>query len=243
MLGGAGTMFSSGHDMGSPVAVAERARPRPAPDHGDQRRHPAGAEKLMLQEWHHFFEDTRRWRNLRKITIAEVKGPVFSAGLMLMWACDLIVAAEGTMFADVVGHPARDVRRRVLRPPLGVRPPQGEGAACSRATRCRCDEAHALGMVSKVFPLDELEAPHRRVRPAHRPGPDHGGPPDQGVGQPERRHHGLPQRPAGVLHAARAEPRPLGAGPRQRVPRGPSQDGVPDWRSAPPVVPASKTEP
>ena len=22
----------------------------------------------MLQEWHHFFDNTRRWRNLRKIT-------------------------------------------------------------------------------------------------------------------------------------------------------------------------------
>ena len=23
----------------------------------------------MLQEWHYFFDNTRRWRNLRKITI------------------------------------------------------------------------------------------------------------------------------------------------------------------------------
>src|SRR3546814_16857761 len=57
----------------------------------------------MLQEWNHFFENTRRWRNLRKITIAQVHGPVFSAGLMLMWACDLIFAATETTFADVVG--------------------------------------------------------------------------------------------------------------------------------------------
>ena len=57
----------------------------------------------MLQEWHYFFENTLRWRNLRKITIAQVHGPVFAAGLMLMWACDLIVAADNTSFADVVG--------------------------------------------------------------------------------------------------------------------------------------------
>ena len=57
----------------------------------------------MLQEWHYFFQNTLRWRNLRKITIAQVHGEVYSAGLMLMWACDLIVAAEGTIFADVVG--------------------------------------------------------------------------------------------------------------------------------------------
>ena len=57
----------------------------------------------MLQEWHYFFQNTRRWRNLRKITIAQVHGAVYAAGLMLMWACDLIVAAEDTIFADVVG--------------------------------------------------------------------------------------------------------------------------------------------
>ncbi|HJQ47441.1 MAG TPA: hypothetical protein VJ870_14170 [Amycolatopsis sp.] len=45
-----------------------------------------GSEKRMLQEWHYFFENTRRWRNLRKITIAQVHGNVFAAGLMLMWS-------------------------------------------------------------------------------------------------------------------------------------------------------------
>ena len=50
----------------------------------------------MLQEWHYFFENTRRWRNLRKITIAQVHGDVYAAGLMLLWACDLIVAADDT---------------------------------------------------------------------------------------------------------------------------------------------------
>ena len=33
-----------------------------------------GAESLMLQEWHYFFENTRRWRNLRKITIGQAHG-------------------------------------------------------------------------------------------------------------------------------------------------------------------------
>jgi hypothetical protein len=48
----------------------------------------------MLQEWHYFYENTKRWRNLRKITIAQVQGTVYAAGLMLMWACDLIVCAD-----------------------------------------------------------------------------------------------------------------------------------------------------
>ena len=133
ILGGNGPMFSSGHDLGSSVSRTEYT---PGPDqHPSFRENGAtreGAEMLMLQEWHHFFDNTRRWRNLRKITVAQVHGEVYAAALMLMWACDLIVAAEGTRFADVVGHPARHVRRRVFRPPLGIRPPQNQRADAHR---------------------------------------------------------------------------------------------------------------
>ena len=100
IFGGAGPMFTSGHDMGSEIAIEERQNHTSFQENGGTRK---GAEMLMLQEWHHFFENTRRWRNLRKITVAQVHGPVYAAGLMLMWACDLIVAAEDTVFADVVG--------------------------------------------------------------------------------------------------------------------------------------------
>ena len=58
-------------------------------------------EKLYHQEWHYFFENTCRWRDLRKITIAQVQGNAISAGLMLIWACDLIVAADNAkLFHD-----------------------------------------------------------------------------------------------------------------------------------------------
>ena len=89
----------------------------------------------MLQEWHYFFQNTLRWRNLRKITIAQVHGSVYAAGLMLMWACDLIVAAEGTVFADVVGTRLGHVRHRVLRAPVGVRRRARPRSSCSPATR------------------------------------------------------------------------------------------------------------
>jgi enoyl-CoA hydratase len=104
ILAGAGPLFTAGHDLGSRVDIAERT---PGSDqhptftsHGATR---SGAEKRMLQEWHFYFQNTLRWRNLRKITIAQVQGTVYAAGLMLMWCCDLIVAAEGARFADVVG--------------------------------------------------------------------------------------------------------------------------------------------
>ncbi len=103
ILAGNGPVFSSGHDLGSPDYQAER---NPGPDQHWSYACTGGTkdavESRFHQEWHYFYENTRRWRNLRKITIAEVHGNVFSAALMLTWACDLIVAAEGTQFADVV---------------------------------------------------------------------------------------------------------------------------------------------
>ena len=155
ILSGEGLMFSSGHDMGSKVAMGEYSGPNPHPSTSTNGGTRLGAEKLMLQEWHYYFENTRRWRNLRKITIAQVHGDVYAAGLMLMWACDLIVGADDVNFADVVGtrlgmcgveyfaHPwefgARKTKELML---------TGDSLSIQ--------EAYDLGMVSKVFPPDEL---------------------------------------------------------------------------------------
>ena len=104
ILGGMGPMFSAGHDMGSKVSMEEFSPgPNQHPSRSINGGTRQGAEQLMLQEWHYYFNNTRRWRNLRKITIAQVHGTVFAAGLMLMWACDLIVAADDVQVADVVG--------------------------------------------------------------------------------------------------------------------------------------------
>jgi enoyl-CoA hydratase len=80
-------MFSSGHDLGS-KEHSRSARPGPISTipYTINGGHPVGTEKRMLQEWHYFFSNTLRWRNLRKITIAQVHGTVYAAGLMLMWA-------------------------------------------------------------------------------------------------------------------------------------------------------------
>jgi enoyl-CoA hydratase len=157
ILGGHGPMFSSGHDLGS-----RQAREDMAPGPG---QHPSarvnggtrgGAEKLMLQEWHHFFENTRRWRNLRKITIAAVHGQVFSAGLMLMWACDLIVAAEGTTFADMVGTRLGMCGMEYFAHPWEFGPRRAKELLLTGDTM-DVAEAHRLGMVSKVYPAAELK--------------------------------------------------------------------------------------
>jgi len=156
ILGGAGPIFSSGHDLGSKEAIAERT---PGPDqHPTARINGAtrkGAESLMLQEWHYFFENTKRWRNLRKITIAQVQGTVYAAGLMLMWACDLIVAAENARFADVVGTRLGMCGVEYFAHPWEFGPRKTKELMLT-GDAIDVDEAHRLGMVSKVFPVDDL---------------------------------------------------------------------------------------
>ena len=152
ILGGTGPMFSAGHDMGSKTALAERGEHRSYKVNGGTRK---GAEYVMLQEWHHYFQSTLRWRNLRKITVAQVHGDVYAAGLMLMWACDLIVAAEDTKFADVVGTRLGMCGVEYFAHPWEFGPRKTKELMLT-GDSLSVDEAHALGMVSKVFPTDQL---------------------------------------------------------------------------------------
>lgn len=153
ILGGTGTLFSSGHDMGSKQAMAEYANHPTTKINGGTRK---GTETRMLQEWHYFFQNTLRWRNLRKITIAQVQGPVFAAGLMLMWSCDLIVGADDVVFAEVVGTRLGMCGLEYFAHPWEF------GARKTKELLLTGDsidvhEAHSLGMVSKVFPRTDLE--------------------------------------------------------------------------------------
>lgn len=157
ILAGAGTAFSAGHDMGSSVHQRESG---PGPDahpstlvHGGSRS--GGVEQQMLQEWQHFFANTRDWRNLRKITIAQVQGNVLAAGLMLMWACDLIVAAEDAVFADVVGTRLGMCGVEYFAHPWEFGPRKAKELLLT-GDALDADEAYRLGMVSKVFAPDEL---------------------------------------------------------------------------------------
>lgn len=240
IFGGVGRMFSSGHDLGSKQMLDE-LMPGPgqhvsARTNGGTR---AGAEKRMLQEWHYFYQNTLRWRNLRKITIAQVHGPVYAAGLMLMWACDLIVAAEGTVFADVVGHRLGMCGVEYFGHPWEFGPRKAKELLLT-GDSLDAEEAYRLGMVSKVFKDDELAERTlefaRRI--AERPtltallikesvnqSVD-----NMGFYNALQACFTLHQ----LNHAHWAEVHDDGH------PAGKPEDGVPDWRSAPPVVPAVK---
>ena len=156
ILGGAGPLFSAGHDLGS---RDHRAEKEPGPgqhstysQYGGSR---AGAEQRVLQEWHFFFNNTRRWRDLRKITVAQVQGAVYAAGLMLMWACDLIIAADDVVFADVVGTRLGMCGVEYFAHPWEFGPRKAKELLLT-GDSIDAAEAHRLGMVSKIFPAGDL---------------------------------------------------------------------------------------
>jgi enoyl-CoA hydratase len=241
ILGGAGPLFSAGHDMGSKAALAEQ-------EPGGPGEHPTyridggarvGAERMMLQEWHYYFQSTRRWRDLRKITIAQVQGDVYAAGLMLMWACDLIVCAENTRFADVVGTRLGMCGVEYFAHPWEFGPRKTKELMLT-GDCIDASEAHALGMVSKVFGADEL--PECTLEFARR------------IAQ-------LPTMTALLIkESVNQTVDNMGfhnalnacftlhqlnhahwAGVNEdKAPRGKEDAGIPDWRDAPPIVPAVK---
>jgi enoyl-CoA hydratase len=242
ILGGTGSLFSAGHDMGSADAVRERT---PGPDqhpsyqiNGGSR---AGAESRMLQEWHYFFQNTLRWRNLRKITIAQVDGKVYAAGLMLMWACDLIVAGDGTEFADVVGTRLGMCGIEYFAHPWEFGPRKTKELMLT-GDSLSVDEAHELGMVSKIFPTADL--PERTLEFAARIAEL----PTvtsllikESVNQTVDNmgfYNGL--QACFTLHQLNhshwAEVH------EDKTARGLPEDGVADWKSAPPVVRAVKDQ-
>ncbi len=241
ILGGVGPAFSAGHDLGSSDARAERA---PGPDqhftmqaYGGTKK---GAEQRTLQEWHFFFDNTRRWRNLRKITIAQVQGNCLAAGLMLAWCCDLIVAADNAVFADVVGTRLGMCGLEYFAHPweFGTRKTK---ELMLTGDSIDAEEAYRLGMVSKIFTVDNLEQQTLAYasRIAKLPSM---------TSLMIKESVNETQDNQGFYNALSAcfTLHQLNHAHWSEVSKGDyaaarPEDGIPDWRSAPPVKPAVKT--
>jgi enoyl-CoA hydratase len=88
ILAGAGDHFSAGHDIGTPDERADTASYLNTK--GYSRRH--------IGSWQLFLDNTLRWRDLPKPTIAQVQGYCIFGGYMFASAMDLIVAADDAMF-------------------------------------------------------------------------------------------------------------------------------------------------
>jgi enoyl-CoA hydratase len=110
----------------------------------------------MNAEQEVFFKMCRRWHDLPKPTIAQVHGKTIAGGLMLMWVCDLIVAAEGSEFIDITAGPRFMVQGvEWFNHPweLGVRKAQEMLFTGEAVT---ADEAYNLGMINHIVPPEEL---------------------------------------------------------------------------------------
>ena len=139
-----GPHFSSGHDIsakpGDPAAVDFQKK---------------GLAAIVDYERVRFLGYSRKWRDVPKPSIAAVQGACIAGGLMLCWPCDLIVAAENAFFSDpVVRMGIGGVEYHGHTWEFGARKAK---ELLFTAGRFDAREAHRLGMVNRVVPLEKLE--------------------------------------------------------------------------------------
>jgi enoyl-CoA hydratase len=139
VLAGAGEHFSAGHDLGTPEE-AEDARTKPFG---------SGALGRINRSWHLYVENSLRWRDVKKPTIAQVQGYCIFGGFLIASCMDIIIAADNAKFLP--SH------LQLFTAPwdLGVR---NAKRILFENRFIHAPEAHALGLVSEVVPAAELEA-------------------------------------------------------------------------------------
>lgn len=154
VLAGNGPHFSSGHDLREPDGHAAMRRHRTVETWGGFGR--PGAEAQFAREKEIYLGFCERWRNIPKPTIAAVHGKLIIGGLMLMWPCDIVVAADDTQFMDHSVAMGVGGAEFFMHPwELGVRKAK---EFLFTADWMDAAEAHRLGMVNHVVPHDELMA-------------------------------------------------------------------------------------
>jgi enoyl-CoA hydratase len=152
ILAGADPHFSAGHDLRD-TNEKKLGKDYPVVSTWGQFEAP-GAEGRYAREQEIYLQNTRRWRNLSKPTIAQVQGKCIAGGLMLAWACDLIVASDDAQFCDpVVTMGVCGVEWFVHPWELG---PRKAKELLWTAESWSAEEARACGMVNHVVPRVDL---------------------------------------------------------------------------------------
>jgi enoyl-CoA hydratase len=153
ILAGNGPHFSAGHDLRA-SGKNNAGVDFPALGNWGGFAEP-GAHGRFAREQEIYLQITRRWRNLAKPTIAEVHGRCIAGGLMLAWACDLIIASDDAQFCDpVVTMGVCGVEWFVHPFELG---PRKAKELLFTADSWSAEEAHRLGMVNHVVPAAGLK--------------------------------------------------------------------------------------
>src|SRR5215469_13682459 len=140
VLRGNGKHFSAGHDLSGG---------------GGARPDKITLEHIYALEARKYVGYSLGWRNIPKPTIASVQGKAIAGALLLIWPCDLIVAAENAEFSDpVVFMGIGGVEYHGHTWELGARKAK-EILFTGRSVSAR--EAEQIGMVNKVVPLESLQ--------------------------------------------------------------------------------------
>jgi enoyl-CoA hydratase len=135
---GAGGNFSSGHDLGTPEQLADRAA-RAISD--------AGIE--FYDNFRHYNLDLLvKWRNAPKPTVAMVEGYCIFAGWMMAACVDLVFAARNALFLPAL------LEYFSLPYDVGVRKAK---ELMFESRFLTAEEAMALGFVNRVFDPADLE--------------------------------------------------------------------------------------
>jgi enoyl-CoA hydratase len=145
VLAGAGKHFSAGHDLGSPQEVEDQQKTPLEPGFkGEYRR-----------LWERYFENTMRWRDLPKPTIAQVQGYCIMGGMMIASACDLIIASDDALFADrSVGWGGAHVQYFAMPWDIG---PRKAKEYLFTGDFITAHQAENAGLVNRVVPRADLE--------------------------------------------------------------------------------------
>jgi enoyl-CoA hydratase len=138
ILSGAGESFSAGHDIGTTEDLADRkARGLPKDRLGRYRDMRADC-----------LENTMRWRNVPKPTIAMVHGYCIFGGWMFATAMDLLFASEDAMFLP--SH------FQYFSTPWDIGPKKAKEILFEHRF-ISAWEAYDLGFINRVFPKAKLE--------------------------------------------------------------------------------------
>lgn len=151
ILAGDGDHFSAGHDLsGTESTMPDSDQATGLWNHFEG----PGWEGFYAREHELYLDITERWRNAPKPTIAEVQGAVVSGGNMLVWACDLIIAADDARFRDNTPDMAMPGAEFFAHPwELGVRKAKEWLFTSDWLT---AQEAERHGMVNHVVARDDL---------------------------------------------------------------------------------------
>jgi enoyl-CoA hydratase len=155
VLNAAGKHFSAGHDIGTPGRDHDVPYERRAGLWWSHIGH-EGAESRFAREQEVYLGMCRRWRELPKPTIASVHGACIAGGLMLAWACDLIVASDDAFFSDPVvkmGIPGVEYFAHPW-----VMGPRFAKEFLFLGERVSAHRAYELGMINRLVPREDLEA-------------------------------------------------------------------------------------